>query len=853
MRAAAPVPVIPMQAHSHRQPLTVLLAITAVILLAFWLRLDGLGRMPPGISNDEAVNAVDAFHFSRTGNFPMYEDQNRPEPLYRVLLAVDIDLFGTSVWSFRFFSVLIGTLTIAAVYQTTCECVRGFTARVRWMGGIAAAAALAVALGHITESRIIERGTLQLPFMLLFASFLLRGVRTGRLRDYVISGVGLGISYYTYTAALVLPATLGLVAASLLIFQRKTWWRWLIGFIVLGVAFVIVTAPISVLLLNNPQAVLGRAAEVQQNRADITKQFLAFWGQFWNVGDENPQYNVASAPLLPPIFVWLFFVGLVAVVGRFRRPSSALIVAFLLLSSIPVIAANEVTHGLRIMGEFGTFPLVIGVGVSTALFLVERYVPKQQRALYTGSAALLVFITGVNGVYAHQTYSDYWARTDLLWKVEGRDLPHGEWFYRTDRRDLGEWLAAQNTPLLVPVDELSWAAMRTWLMPAYPAVKTAGEDFQLPANTRLVVTWALELGDLRRDTRQYALLNDHTITLLPPLSTETHEALLKDIDSGEAIRRDNGVITLVGRVKSIPADFRVIYEPRAVSGTPIAVFGDQELQLVGWHGSDTLTGTGKQTLTYTLDWQGLKRMGHEYSAFVQLQTQDEQKVAGDDVRILRWLFPTTAWETGDVVPDVHTLEVPGDLQPGAYRLVTGMYVFVTPNKHLPIFDGNGNALGDSATIGWVKVPQRDMPTVSEANIKLDARVGKDFALRGASVQSLANNQIQVSLYWESLTERTPLDATIFVHAAEDNQPNPIGNDARPWQGQYPTFIWGKGEIVRTDHVLDLSGKSPDDLTIYVGMYTFPSLERLAVVQDGAAAADNQVTVGKLSDLLHKNP
>jgi hypothetical protein len=68
------------------------LALIGLLLVAFWLRLDDLDAQPPGVSNDEAVNVVDAFHISRTGNFPLYEDFGRPEPLYRLFLALGTSL-----------------------------------------------------------------------------------------------------------------------------------------------------------------------------------------------------------------------------------------------------------------------------------------------------------------------------------------------------------------------------------------------------------------------------------------------------------------------------------------------------------------------------------------------------------------------------------------------------------------------------------------------------------------------------------------------------------------------------------------------------------------------------------------
>jgi hypothetical protein len=844
-----------MQVVSSRPNLFILLIIAGLILLAFWLRLDQLDQFPPGLSNDEAVNTVDAFHFARTGNFPLYEDPNRPEPLHRIILGVNALLFGTSVWAFRFMSVLIGTLTIAAIYQTTCECLHDLKPAVRRLAGLTAAASLTVALGHITQSRIIERGTLQLPFMLFFASFLLRGIRLAAssasrsttLRYFALSGLCLGIVCYTYTAALVLPAAVGVVGLSLLSFRRASWRKWFPGLIVLGLVFAVVVAPVGLLLLSNPVTVVGRAAQVSQS-GNWLQQFIAFWGQFFAQGDENPQYNVASAPVLPPIFMYLFVVGLIALLARLRRPSSWLIAAFLVLSAVPVIAANELTHGLRIIGEFAAFPLTIGVGVGLVLALLPRIrLYNEAWGLRLAFAGLLL-LTLADAAYAHQTYNNYWADTGNIWKVYDRELTHGEWFYRTDRGDLAEWIASQNQPLLMPVDELAAPTTRTWLMSAYPVVDTAGDDFRLPANTRLVLPWSLELGDLRREKRHYGLLHQGRITLLPPFSTETRDRLLTGIDEADSVIRE-GDISLIARYRDLPDDTSLTFEPRTVSADPIATFGDQQMALLGWRGADTITGTDPQMLTYTLDWRALRQLGHEYSAFLQLQTQDGQRIAGDDVRILRWLFPATIWGLNDVVHDMHRLDVPADLFPGAYRLVAGLYGFVTPTQYLAAFSPMGEPLESSLTIGWIKVPQRELPYTSANDLPIDAVFEDTFALRAASATRGDDGNIHLLLDWQSLVERPALDATIFIHLANTNGDIIAQNDSRPWNGQYPTFIWAENERVGSVHILDIGEVSPDDLTVYVGMYTFPSLERLPVIQDGRVVEDSRVRVGSLGGAM----
>ncbi len=833
-----------------RSNLLIYSAIIGSIFLAFWLRLENLDHYPPGISNDEAVNVIDAFHIARTGNFPMYEDQGRPEPLYRLFLTVGTALFGNSVWAARFVSVLFGTLTIAAAYRAAYESLRDVEPHNRRIAALTATAILTVMLGHITVTRSTYRAVPQPLFTFLFVILLLRGLRTQSWRDFGLAGLFLALNMYTYTAAIPLVAAVGAVALQLLIFSQRSLKVWLPRLLFTTVIILILMLPVAVLLLNRPGAVIGRAATVSDAGSgtfidQLMPKLQTFIGQFFTLGDENPQYNVANAPLLPPGFAWLFVFGIVGLFTRIRQPSTAIIAALLVLSSIPVILTDEITHGLRVIGEFNAIALIAAVGVASLQVLAARLI--QWRYVALAALAGLTLLTIGNAIYARQTYADYWEHADRwnLWPIHNMQLEHGEWFFRPDRRDFANWLIEQNRPLLIPVDELARPTTHTWLLQAYPNVTTADIDFVLPDDTLLVIPWSLETGDLMRNTRLFALLDNNTITLLRPLTTETHDALLSGIDDAEAITRASGQIHLLARIQ--PVDSAVQLETQTVSRSPIATFGSDELALTGWYGTDTITGEIGETLTYTLNWQPLRLMGHEYSSYLQLQTQNYESIAGDDVLMWRWLYPTSVWQIGDNVPDVHTLQIEQSLQPGAYRLVTGVYVYT--DSPLPAIGTFGDTLTNAATIGWVKVPQSEIPHPPDSAMSVNATLDNTFSLEAFEVTRLPNGQIHVRLYWESLAQRPDIDTTVFVHFLDQGGDIVGQSDIRPWGGQYPTFIWDDGEIVATDHIIDIGDHEPDSLTIYSGMYTYPDITNLPVIQNGEVAAERRITLGNVGDLL----
>lgn len=823
----------------------------ALLLVGFWLRVDRLDTWPPGVSLDEAGNVMDAFQISHTGKYPVYENPARPEPLYQAILAIMAFAVEPGVWTMRLVNVYIAMLTLAALYWTARQCLYDRDPTTRGIAGLAAAAALAVALSHVVLSRSIYRAGPQPLFTLLFAGLLLRGLRTGNRRLFVLSGVSLAATFTTYTAALIVPASLAPLALSLLIVRRRTWRRWLPNLVWLGVTFALLLAPVGWHFLNNRDAVLGRTQELESGSKTLERRAELVWEQFFTNGDINPQYNADSAPLLPPVFDWLFRLGLLALLVRIRQPSSALIATLLVLSIIPAAAAGELPHGLRIAGAYAAFPLVIAAGVALILALVGMpRRPQVWRLAAVGMVVALAAITALDARRAHRIYAAYWDKP-YVWEIYDRHLGHGEWFFRTDKRDLGRWLARQDAPLLVPLDELNLPTTRSWLLPRYQNVTTAGDAFALPPGTRLVVPWWLERDDILRETRAFGLLHEDTITLLPPLSVEAHARLLDGIDEAEAVTRPNG--DLMARVRAVPDDFAVAFEPRTAprSGepSPLAIF-DNQIQLLGWRGPDTLPPDAEaQTIAYTLDWAAYPSAHHQYSAYLQIQTQDRQRLAGDDVLIWRWLYPSTLWDDEDTVPDQHLLTVPPDLEPGAYRLVAGGYITVFADEPVEARGSDGARLGDAATIGWIKVPQRAAPEPELGALAVDAALGEVIALRAAFAQPLDGGRVRLALDWEALASRPALDATIFVHAIGPDGSTIAQDDRRPWDGQYPTFIWDAGERVRTEHVLDLGSTPPGDVTLRAGMYTLPDVTRLPVVQDGTPDPDSVIQLGSLAGLL----
>lgn len=829
---------------------------SAILLVAFWLRIADLDHYPPGLSFDEAVNVIDGFHIARSGVAPAYEDYaGQQEPVYRPIVAVAMSFFGDRVWTVRLTSVLLNMIAMAGIFWLSQEVLHHQAPAVRRLAGLMALVAFAVLVSNHAISRSTYRANAMLPILIVSAGFILRGLRAGRWRDFALGGGFGGLSLYTYSSAFFYPFALIVLGLSLFALRLKTWRFWLPRMGLAAAVAGIIALPLVILLLTNPEAVLGRVTDVGRDASQIIsgQSLHALRVAFFVQGDKNPQYNTAWEPLILPVLQPFFWAGMAVLVWRIRQPASIFAFAILILFTIPALASNQINHALRLFGEHMIAPIIIGAGWVPALIWVNHQPARRQQVLKGAAVAGMSAILSISAITNWQTYRHYWENANnfdnrLMFDVV---LNHNEWFFRQDRRDFARWLAAQDAPMLVPIDELNRQTTRAWLLEAYPTVQTAHEAIAVPQDAQVVVPYSLELGRLMDQERHYALMHEGTITLLPPFNADSHASLIANIQRGDPITRAGDEITFLGYTKPISDNFAV-QSPRYHSqpdSTPLATFGEDALSVIGWYGSDVLTA-GEQE--FTLVWQAHDTLYHDYVAFLQIQTQAFERLVGDDVPILRWLHPSTMWQPSQRVPDAHKLVIPSDLVPGAYRLAAGLYTegwpAIAARSHI------SETIDQSATIGWLKVPQQERMTIPTTAVEIDAVFNHTsrypFRLSHAEFVPLPDGQLLAHLYWESQIDRPTLDATVFVHLVSAQGEIVAQDDARPWNGQYPTFIWDAGEIVRTAHVLQLpSATQVQALSVRVGMYTFPGPQNLSVEYAGRAFDDGLLTLGMLREWL----
>ena len=91
-----------------------------IIALAVFLRFFDLGRVPPGLYPDEAMNGNNALEALANKDWKVfYPENNGREGLFINLQSLSVAVFGNKPWALRLVSAVFGTLTVLGLFFLT--------------------------------------------------------------------------------------------------------------------------------------------------------------------------------------------------------------------------------------------------------------------------------------------------------------------------------------------------------------------------------------------------------------------------------------------------------------------------------------------------------------------------------------------------------------------------------------------------------------------------------------------------------------------------------------------------------------------------------------------------------------
>jgi len=320
---------------------------TLALVLAFGIgaRFYALDTSPPGLYYDEAFYALDAVEV-RAGARPLYfEANNGREPLFIYSVALSQALLGETVYAVRVVAALYGALALVAGYGAA----RGlFGPRV----AVLATALHAGSLWAILFSRIGLRVT-TLPLVVgLLVATLVYGWRLRHRGLIVLGGAFLGLCFYTYIAARLIPLVFVGLAVFWFFFRRNTFpgREWLVLF---GLSALAVATPMLVYAAGHWELYVGRAGQVALSSGDVVENLLRVAAMFVWRGDSNWRHNLAGRPIFDPLTAVAFSVGLLWLCWRTWRTRSlpaTFVLLWLVVLALPTALSDQAPHYLRALG-----------------------------------------------------------------------------------------------------------------------------------------------------------------------------------------------------------------------------------------------------------------------------------------------------------------------------------------------------------------------------------------------------------------------------------------------------------------------------------------------------------------------
>lgn len=375
------------------RPRVWLLMALLVLLGAAALRLAQPADLPPGLAQDEVLDADIAAFIRRGEHAFFFRHGYGHEPLYHYWAVPFQALFGDNVLSIRLPAVYLGLILIAL----TLRWARGsFSAA----AALTAGAGLAVSWWPIIFSRIGIRPILE-PVLLVLAVWVwpVQATEIGRrsLLRATLAGIVLGLSLYSYTAARVMlllpPAMMAHAGLDWLLGRlrpgdagkaaeragvRRAW----VGHAGIVLLASLATAiPLWLTLRANPELqqrlaqLEGPLVALQQGDwRPALQTTIATLGVFSFSGDPRWTYSLPGRPLFDPITSLLFYGGLLLAAWRWRQPAYFLLAAWLGLAMLPSALSPDAPSTVRLIGALPVVYLMPGLAVATVycLFRVRR-------------------------------------------------------------------------------------------------------------------------------------------------------------------------------------------------------------------------------------------------------------------------------------------------------------------------------------------------------------------------------------------------------------------------------------------------------------------------------------------------
>jgi len=232
------------------------------------------------------------------------------------------------------------------------------------------------------------------------------------------------------------------------------------------------------------------------------------------------------------------------------------------------------------------------------------------------------------------------------------------------------------------------------------------QDISSLTRNRFVMLYLLEAPPTLTGMRQLALESDYRFLIYDSPGGPTYHPQYEELLRPE--HRHPGYTPVWAAPTWAAEDRRFAvyrFEPDRPSpqvSTRVSLTGGVSLQ--GYDlilSPDQPTGSGSRVGLY-LYWQTTEPLTQSLKVFVHLFDPQGNLTAQHDSVPALWTYDTRDWQPGEMIVDFHWMQVPPDIEPGAYTITVGLYDQVT-GERWPVLETPRQLGGDYITLTHINV------------------------------------------------------------------------------------------------------------------------------------------------------
>jgi len=514
------------------------LIMLAVAAVAIFFRVYQLSQIPAEPFSDHAEKILDVYEITQ-GQTHIFFPRNTGREGFQMYLTVAVAaIFGTglSFLSLKIGTVLAGLATLPYMYLLGKEIAN------KRVGLLAVFFA-----GIAYWPNVISRAGLRFPLYPLFVAptlyYLLRGLRTSKRNDFILSGLFLGLGLHGYSPFRIVPFV-AVIAVGLYLLHRQSQGnrqQAVLGLAVLALFSLLVFLPVLRYALENPATFFERTF----TRLSDTERPLPgpacqiFLSNTWNAlrmlnwdDGEIWVHSVPHRPALDVVSAALFLIGCLLLLVRYLRRRHWL--DLFLLLSVPLLMLPSI---LSLAFPKENPALNRAAGALAPVFLIV-------------ALALDGLLTGAgSGKFRRAGVTLTWLVTGvmLLWSIsQNYDLVFRQF---NEQYQAGAWNTSEMGAVIEQFGQTYGSTDNAWIVP-YPYW----------VDTRLPGVWA---GIPNRD---FAIWPQDLATTVPVSGTKLFIVNPQDVDSVDALKLlyPQGVFSRYKSATGIEGkDFMIFFVPAA--------------------------------------------------------------------------------------------------------------------------------------------------------------------------------------------------------------------------------------------------------------------------------------------------